>query len=407
MNSYLYTAGSLHAIVAAATMSAHEFPQTVRRLSYRDKTIYIVGTAHVSKRSVEEVKHVIDTVMPDTVCVELDDLRYQTLIDTHRWRRLDLFQIIREKKVLFLIANLVLSAYQRRLGDLLGVRPGAELIAAIEKAHEHGLELVLADRDIQATLKRTWANLSLWKKSQLISVMTGAFFSAKDVSEEEIEKLKDRDVLNDAMAEFARTMPEVKVPLIDERDQYMMSTIQEAPGQTIVAVVGAGHVEGMVNHLGESVDRKALQVIPPPSIWATVLAWLIPALVLASFIWGYQKHAGQTLGAMLLAWCLPTSVGAALMTIGAGARAWTVVAAFFSSPLTTLNPAIGVGMVTGPIEAALRRPTIEDCENIQYVSTLKDWYQNRVTRVLLVVIFSSIGAAAGAFVGASWLVSLL
>lgn len=388
-------------------MSAHEFPQTVRRLSYRDKTIYIVGTAHVSKRSVEEVKHVIDTVMPDTVCVELDDLRYQTLIDTHRWRRLDLFQIIREKKVLFLIANLVLSAYQRRLGDLLGVRPGAELIAAIEKAHEHGLELVLADRDIQATLKRTWANLSLWKKSQLISVMTGAFFSAKDVSEEEIEKLKDRDVLNDAMAEFARTMPEVKVPLIDERDQYMMSTIQEAPGQTIVAVVGAGHVEGMVNHLGESVDRKALQVIPPPSIWATVLAWLIPALVLASFVWGYQKHAGQTLGAMLLAWCLPTSVGAALMTIGAGARAWTVVAAFFSSPLTTLNPAIGVGMVTGPIEAALRRPTIEDCENIQYVSTLKDWYQNRVTRVLLVVIFSSIGAAAGAFVGASWLVSLL
>ncbi|MCB9708520.1 MAG: TraB/GumN family protein [Myxococcales bacterium] len=388
-------------------MSSHEFPQTVRRLSYRDKTIYIVGTAHVSKRSVEEVKHVIDTVMPDTVCVELDDLRYQTLIDTHRWRRLDLFQIIREKKVLFLIANLVLSAYQRRLGDLLGVRPGAELIAAIEKAHEHGLELVLADRDIQATLKRTWANLSLWKKSQLISVMTGAFFSAKDVSEEEIEKLKDRDVLNDAMAEFARTMPEVKVPLIDERDQYMMSTIQEAPGQTIVAVVGAGHVEGMVNHLGESVDRKALQVIPPPSIWATVLAWLIPALVLASFIWGYQKHAGQTLGAMLLAWCLPTSVGAALMTIGAGARAWTVVAAFFSSPLTTLNPAIGVGMVTGPIEAALRRPTIEDCENIQYVSTLKDWYQNRVTRVLLVVIFSSIGAAAGAFVGASWLVSLL
>lgn len=388
-------------------MSSHEFPQTVRRLSYRDKTIYIVGTAHVSKRSVEEVKHVIDTVMPDTVCVELDDLRYQTLIDTHRWRRLDLFQIIREKKVLFLIANLVLSAYQRRLGDLLGVRPGEELIAAIEKAHEHGLELVLADRDIQATLKRTWANLSLWKKSQLISVMTGAFFSAKDVSEEEIEKLKDRDVLNDAMAEFARTMPEVKVPLIDERDQYMMSTIQEAPGQTIVAVVGAGHVEGMVNHLGESVDRKALQVIPPPSIWATVLAWLIPALVLASFIWGYQKHAGQTLGAMLLAWCLPTSVGAALMTIGAGARAWTVVAAFFSSPLTTLNPAIGVGMVTGPIEAALRRPTIEDCENIQYVSTLKDWYQNRVTRVLLVVIFSSIGAAAGAFVGASWLVSLL
>lgn len=388
-------------------MSALEFSQNVRRLTYQDKTIYLLGTAHVSKRSVEEVNHVIDTVRPDTVCVELDDLRYQTLIDGHRWRRIDLFQIIREKKVLFLIANLVLSAYQRRLGELLGVKPGAELIAAVHKAKKHGLELVLADRDIQATLKRTWANLSLWKKSQLISLLAGAFFSAKDVTEEEVEKLKDRDVLNEAMAEFARSMPEVQVPLIDERDRYMMSRIQEAPGRTIVAVVGAGHVEGMVRYLGQSADQKALSLIPPPSMWGTVLKWAIPALVAASFVWGYQKHAGETLTAMLLAWCLPTSLCAGLLTIAAGARPWTVLAAFLSSPLTTLNPAIGVGMVTGLVEAALRRPTIEDCENIQQVTTLKDWYQNRVTRVLLVVILSSIGAAAGAFIGATWLVSLL
>lgn len=388
-------------------MSDHEFSPNVRRLTHRDKTIYLLGTAHVSKRSVEEVIHVIDTIRPDTVCVELDELRYQTLIDGHRWRRIDLFQIIREKKVLFLMANLVLSAYQRRLGELLGVKPGAELITAVNKAKEHGLELVLADRDIQATLKRTWANLSLWKKSQLISLLAGAFFSARDVTEEEVERLKDRDVLNEAMAEFAKNMPEVKVPLIDERDRYMMSRIQEAPGRTIVAVVGAGHLDGMVSYLGQTADQKELSSIPSPSMWGTVLKWLIPALVAASFVWGYQKHAGETLTAMLLAWCLPTSICAGLLTIAAGARPWTVLAAFLSSPLTTLNPAIGVGMVTGLVEAALRRPTIEDCENIQQVTTLRDWYQNRVTRILLVVILSSIGAAAGAFIGATWLVSLL
>ncbi len=388
-------------------MSTPEFSQNVRRLSYHDKTIFILGTAHVSRHSVDEVNHVIDTIRPDTVCVELDNLRYQTLIDGHRWKQLDLFQVIREKKVLFLIANLVLSAYQRRIGELLGVKPGAELMAAVSKAKEHGMELVLADRDIQATLKRTWANLSLWKKSQLLSLMLSAFFSAKEVTEEEVEKLKERDVLNETMAEFAKSMPEVKAPLIDERDRYMMSTIQDAPGQTIVAVVGAGHVEGMVSHLGQTVDRKSLTEIPPPSMWGTALKWVIPLIVIGSFFWGYQKHAGQTLQAMIFAWCLPTSIGSALMTLVAGARPWTIVSAFLASPITTLNPTLGVGMITGLVEAALRRPTIEDCENIQNVTTLKDWYQNRFTRVLLVVIFSSIGAAVGAFIGASWLISLL
>lgn len=380
----------------------------VTRLSYEGRDIHLIGTAHVSQRSVDEVKRVIAEVRPDTVCVELDPVRYEAMTDEHRFRKLNIFQVIREKKVLFLLASLVLSSFQRRMGEKLGVKPGAELLAGVQAAEEIGARLVLADRDIQATLKRSWANLSFWNKMNLLSAMIGSFFTSNEITEQQIEELKDRDTINEMMTEFARHMPQLQLPLIDERDRYLMSSIQEAPGRTIVAVVGAGHVSGMVKYLGTQVDRAALSVIPKPSLLSQSLKWVIPAIILSAFYWGYREHSGAGLVEMLYAWILPNSIGAALFAAIAGGTPLTVLAAAIASPITSLNPTIGAGMVAALVEAWRRRPTVEDCEGInEAILSVRGMYANRFTRVLLVAVGATLGSALGAYVGAAWVVKLL
>lgn len=380
----------------------------VTRLEYQDKEIYLIGTAHVSQKSVDEVRRVIDELRPDTVCVELDEGRYKMLVDGAAWRELDIFQVIRQKRVLFLLSSLALGAYQRRMGEKLGVKPGAELLAGVEAAHEVGAEVVLADRDVQATLKRTWANLSFWDKIQVSSGLIVAPFAVEEIDESRIEQLKDKDTIGEMMHEVAEQMPRVKVPLIDERDQYLMSMIQDAPGKKIVGVVGAAHVAGMVERLGQKVDREKLCEIPPPSKWIGLLKLVIPLIILSAFSWGYYQHKGEGLQDMLYAWVLPNAVFAGLLSIVALAHPLTVLTAFVASPITSLNPTIGAGMVAGLVEAYLRRPTVEDCEGVQKAAgSIAGLYKNRVTRVLLVVVLASLGSALGAWVGLGWVVSLL
>ena len=380
----------------------------VTRVEHDGREIYLVGTAHISRKSVEEVERVIDEVRPDTVCVELDPMRYEALVDDKRWQRLDVFAVIKERKVLFLLTSLALSAYQRKLGAKLGVRPGAELLAAVRKAEQIGARLVLADRNVQATLKRTWRNVGFWNKLRLTSGLVSVPFSLEEITEEKVEELKDRDTLSEMMQELARMMPGIKGPLIDERDRYLMSMIQEAPGPKIVAVVGAGHVAGMLEHLGEKVDREALSVIPPPSAASQAVKWVIPLVVLGAFYYGYTQHSGQDFRYMLFAWVLPNSVAAAVLSVVAGAKALTVLTAFVASPITSLNPTIGTGMVAGIVEAWLRKPTVADCERIgDDILSWRGIYKNPFTRVLLVAVFATIGSAVGAWIGATWVVSLL
>jgi pheromone shutdown-related protein TraB len=386
---------------------SHLASGSVTRLEYQGRELYLIGTAHVSQKSVDEVGRVIRELRPDTVCIELDQTRYEVLVDPKRWRKLDIFQVIRERRLLFLLASLALSSYQRRLGEKLGVRPGAEMLAAVEQARAVGAEVVLADRDIQATLKRTWAALSLWDKLQLIGVLIGSVFAKGEISEEQVEALKDRDAISEMIREFAEVMPRLQRPLIDERDRFLISSIREAPGRSIVGVVGAGHVEGMVRYLSTEVDREALSQIPPPSLLSKVARWIIPAIVLGAFSAGYYQHEVQGLKQMVFAWVLPTSILAGLFSVLARAKLLTVVATSMASPLTTLNPTIGAGTVAGFVEAWLRRPTLEDCEGLSSVASLSDWYGNRFARVLLVAFGATIGATLGAYVGAAWLLKLL
>ncbi|HTM46673.1 MAG TPA: TraB/GumN family protein [Polyangiaceae bacterium] len=381
---------------------------TVTQLEYQGRTLTLVGTAHVSKKSVEEVEHVIDTLRPDTVCVELDQTRYDNLIDEDRFRKLDIFQIIRQQKALYFLSTLTLSAFQKKLGDKLGVKPGAEMHAAINKAKTLDATLVLADRDIQATLKRTWANLSFWNRSELLSALIAGFFSAHEIEEDQIEQMKDKDTIGEMMKEFAKAMPKLQGPLIDERDRYLMSAVREAPGKNVVAVVGAAHVEGMKKYLNEPVDRAQLSVIPPPTLLSQILKWLIPLVILASFYWGWKEHSNQRLLEMINAWVLPTAVLSGLGTLLSGGKPLTVLCAMISAPITTLHPAIGVGMVVAPVEAWLRKPTVEDCEQIPTaIATFRGVFKNPFTRVLIVAVGSSLGAVIGMWIGTAGVLKLL
>ena len=371
----------------------------VTHLKQGDRDVFLIGTAHISKKSVEEVRETIEAVQPDTVCVELCDTRYQAMNDVDRWRKLDIFQVIRQKKVLFLLSSLALSSYQRRMGEKLGVEPGAELKEAIRCCEAQSAELVLVDRDIQATLKRTWGNLSFWNKVKVLGGLFGGAFSDEELSEETLEQMKEKDQLSEMMNEFARVMPQVKTPLIDERDQYLISAINDAPGQRVVAVVGAGHVEGMLKHKDDKFDRAKLSEIPPPSRALSWIKWLIVALILGAFAIGVSRQSGESIEQMIWDWVLPNSIMAGLLALVAGAKPLSVLVATIASPITSLNPMLGAGMVVGLLEAWLRKPTVADAEALpRDVSTLGGVYRNAFSRVLLVAFLTNVGSSLGAYV---------
>lgn len=381
--------------------------QNVTTLTRGDKTWHIIGTAHVSEESVNDVRAVIEAVQPDTVAIELCDTRYSSLTDENRWEKLNIFEVIREGKTLMLLANLAIGAYQRRIGAQLGVKPGAEMIEAAKIAKDTGATLYLADRDIQITLKRTWQNIGFFKRMALLGGILDSLTGGGDVDAETIEELKEAEQLSSMLEALSKELPEVKGPLIDERDLYMVSKLREAPGNTIVAVVGAGHVPGMKKHFDDAIDRDALTTLKPKSKWVGALKWAIPLAVLLAFVWGFMQHGQESLQSLITAWVLPNVIFAALLTLLAGAKLPTVVVAGIASPITSLNPLLNVGMPVGFCEAWLRKPTVADAERIaDDVQSIKGFYKNAFTRTLLVTVASIIGSALGAWVGIGWMGSI-
>ena len=226
---------------------------------YRIKTpdnreIILIGTAHISKVSKELVRETIENEKPDTICVELDEGRAKSIQDPDRWKNTDLRDVIKKKQLATLIANLVLGSYQKRMGAQTGVKPGSELKEAVDVANSKNIPLVLADRDIKITLRRTWACTPWYRKFSLLGGLFASIFDKTEISEEELQKIKEKDALNSMMQEFGKTFPEVKQVLIDERDQFLASKIKNAPGNKIVAVIGAGHLRGIASIIEEDKD---------------------------------------------------------------------------------------------------------------------------------------------------------
>jgi len=381
------------------------------QLQVDDKEIILIGTAHISQESVDTVISTIDEHIPDTVCVELDHQRYQSLINQKGWESLDLKDVIKKKQLPFLLANLALSSYQKRMGLQTGVKPGAELAAAAQTAEERGMEVELVDRNIRTTLLRVWRKTGLWNKMKVMAALLGSIFEKQELDEAELAKLRESDTLSSMLEEMGKLLPSVKQILVDERDEHMAYHIRNAPGEKVLAVVGAAHLPGIIRHLqGEEIALEKIEeitTIPPKTTFSKIIPWLIPSIVVVLFIGGFFFGNRDQLANAATAWVLANGVLSAIGAMIAWGHPITVISAFVAAPLTSLNPTIGAGFVTGFVQALVAPPTVRDMEHVgDDLMTLKGWWHNRLARVLLVFLFSSIGSAVGTFVALGWLKEL-
>lgn len=373
-----------------------------------DKRIILVGTAHISRESIDEVEQVIRGEKPDAVCVELCPSRYDSIRNADRWKNMDIVKVIKEGKAPMLMANLVLSAFQKKMGDKLGVKPGAEMIAAINVAEEVDAEMVLADRDVTITLKRAWRGLSFWGKIKLMFQIMVGVFETPDISAEDVEELKKGDMLTEAIEAMAKELPSIKSVLIDERDQYQATKIMESAGETIVAVVGAGHVPGIKKHLGKPVNLLELETLPKKGNLGRYLKWFIPMLIIGIIGFGFFHVDKSVSLEMIKRWVLANGVLSALGAAIAGGHVITIMVAFLAAPLTSLNPAIAAGWVSGLTEAWVRKPRVEDFENLATdITSIRGFRRNEITRILLVVVLSNVGSSIGTFIGIPLITKLL
>jgi pheromone shutdown-related protein TraB len=371
----------------------------IHRLDIDGKEIVLIGTAHVSKESAELVESVIEEERPDTVCVELCNSRYEAIMDRAKWRETDIFSTIREKRSSLLLFQLLMASLQRKLADKFHIKPGEEMLRAAKKAEEIGAKLVLADRDIRVTLNRTWRKMRFLSKMKLLFEVPMALFSTEEMDVEEIEKMKQKDVLELAMSTFGKKMPDVKATLIDERDMFLAHSIRNAPGSRIVAVVGAGHVSGILRNLENEIDVASINEIPPKSNIGRVLAWGIVALVVGIIVGGFFRSGTQASLDMLKWWVMANGVLAGLGALAVMAHPITIVTSVLAAPLTSLNPMIAAGWVAGLTEASLRKPKVKDFMELRNdITSIGGFWRNKISRILLIVFFVNVGSSVGTFI---------
>lgn len=381
---------------------AVDYGPDVHRLKYQGKSILLIGTAHISQESVDLVEEVITREQPDRVCLELDGKRYQAMSQKDRWQALDLKQVIRNKQLSTLLVSILMASYQKRLGGKLGVTPGAELLSAATTAKENGIPVALCDRDVRITLRRAWKSTSMFRKFYLLSSLLASAFDNEDISEDKLKEMKRQDVLSTLMDEMGQSFPDLKRVLIDERDIFLAEKIKEAAGERLVAVVGAGHVEGIKATINNDNRDKLEEIstIPPVSKGWKILGWTIPALIIGSLLAiGYMKGASVA-GANLLFWILANGIPAACGALLALAHPATTIGAFTAAPLTSLTPVIGAGYVTAFIQVMTRPPVVREFESVgEDISSFTGWWKNKLLRVFLVFFFTGLGSAVGTWVG--------
>ena len=369
------------------------------------KEIYLIGTAHVSSKSVEDVKKVIEEVRPDTVCVELCEQRYQSMMDKKSWEQMDIFKVIKEHKTFFLLMQLFLSFFYQKVGKKLNIEPGKEMKVAIEKADEIGAKIELVDRNVNITLKRAWRSLTFFKKIKLFFSILMSLFSAEKITQEDVEKLKTKDFLNKALEEIGTKFPELKRVLVDERDIFLAQKIKRAPGTKIVAVAGAGHIPGIIKNLSKDYDIDPLLEVPPPSLGGKLIKWFIPLLIFIFIGLGFLKGGKEFTLNSIYVWIIINGTFSALGAALALAHPLTILSAFVAAPITSLNPTIAAGWVAGIVQAYIKKPTVKDFQDLpKDLSSFRGFWTNSFCKILLVVALSNLGSAIGTFVAGSWII---
>ncbi len=378
-----------------------EISQNVHEIDFQnEKKLYLVGTAHVSSESVELVEETVKTYNPDTICVELDEQRYNAMVKKNTWEELDIIHIIKKKQLFFLIGQFILSSFQKKISEQTGSKPGDEFRKAIDLANEGNIKLILADRNIGTTLKRAWRLTPFWHKLKLIGSLF--FGSSKELDNLNIEEIKSKDAIDELVKNFGDELPITKKVLIDERDMFLAKEIKDNLGNVTVAVVGAGHVPGMLEQLKSVItdeEKETIDFIPKPSLIGKIIPWLFPLIFIGIISWGFYSGKRDVATDAIIYWILANGILTAIGCLLAFAHPVTIIAGFVAAPLTSLNPTIGAGIVTALVQTILVKPRVKDFEQIRNKALkIRQWWTNRLTKIFLVFLLSSIGSAIGTFV---------
>ena len=379
--------------------------RNITRLTYKDKEIILIGTAHVSQKSADLVKEVIEEEKPDSVCIELDEKRYENIRNPQAWENTDIVKVIKTHKTGFMLANLALSSYQRRMAKKLDAPVGGEMIQGMKSAEESEAELVLADRDIQTTFLRIWRKLGFIDKVKLLYglFLTDDEESGEELSEETLEKLLEKDMLEAVIAGIHKDFPRIAEVLIHERDQHLAAKIKEAPGTKVVAVLGGAHIPGVKEEIFKEQNLTEITSVPPKKKIGQIIGWLIPLSIIGLLVYGFVGNIQAGLQQLSM-WVLLTGSLSALFTALALGHPLSILTSFLAAPLTTLHPLLASGWFAGLVEAAIKKPTVQDLHNIHTdIFTFKGFFRNRFLKILLVVIMSNIGAFIGTFVAGTTL----
>lgn len=370
----------------------------ITKININNKEIILLPTAHVSKKSYEEVIELCEQENPTSICVELDEDRYNSIINPKKWEEEDIIKIIKEKKAGFMLANLILSNYQKKIAKKFGIVPGQEMIEGINQAKQRNIPLILADRKIQITFSRIWHSQSTLDKIKLLSTIISSFFSDEDVKVDDVEKLKQEDMLQNAILEISQAFPNLAQTLIFERDQYLAQKIKNAPGNKVVAILGAAHVNGVIKELENEHDLKALNAVIKKNSISKYLMWLIPLAIIFMIIstFSIDPNVGKN---QIISWILWNGGLSALGTLLVLGHPLSALMAFIFAPITSLNPLLAAGWFAGLTEAYIRKPKIKDFENLsESLNSVKGILTNRITKILLVVISANIFSSIATYI---------
>ncbi|MDR1795259.1 MAG: TraB/GumN family protein [Erysipelotrichaceae bacterium] len=366
----------------------------VFHVTYLNKQLTLIGTAHVSNQSKALTEEVLLSQHFDAIAVELDQDRYQSIQDPARFQNTDIVEVIKQKRTGFLLANLILSQYQKKMANHLGSDLGGEMLAGIRIAKQTGAKLVLADRPVATTFLRVWRKLTFFEKLKLLVTLVFSFGDEDKVSEEQLEKMMEEDMLESALSQVRKSFPKVGEVLIDERDKVLAYNIKRAYGTEIAAVLGRAHIPGILSHLNDEEPIDEYLSIPPKSLSSKLAVWIIPLLIVGlialGFVNGFQNGL-KSLGT----WVIINACASALFTALALAHPLTILTSFLLSPFSALNPFVAVGFFAGLVEAWIKKPTVRDMEALSEEFTLKGFYTNRFLRILLIVIMANLGSTLG------------
>ena len=383
-------------------------PQSTKQIQIGTRTVTLIGTAHLSKASVLDVQQVVEEIHPCAICVELCPARHKALTDKEIWKKMDIFQVIKQGKGPLLLAQVLLSSFYARAGDQLGCQPGAEMMEGVKLATEKNVPLILADRPVDITLRRVWRGLPFRRKAKLFLYAIGGLFEKEELTEESIEELKTDAGQIDVMSYFTKAFPEIKERLIDERDLYLAEKIKSAPGDAVVAIVGAGHLPGISRALHEEHALAPLEEIPPPGSLGKVIKWGLPALlvalILAGFLKGDASASMQSISIWVASHALLAAIGASL----AFAHPLAILASALAAPFTSLVPFIAAGWAAALTQAWVKKPTVGDLERVpQEIKTVSGFWKNPTTRILLVAALANFGSSLATIISGTWILKMV